>query len=46
MLIFSIIAGILTGIAEFFTSKKGMDDCNVKTYDDDWLKESQTNGFK
>lgn len=46
MLIFSIIAGILTGIAEFFTSKKGMDDCNVKTYDDDWWKESQTNGFK
>lgn len=46
IIVFGIIAGILTGIAEFFTSKKGLDDCKVKTHDDDWWKESQTNDFK
>ena len=46
IIVCGIMAGILVGIAEFFTSKRGMDDCKAKTYDDDWWKESQTDGYK
>ena len=35
IIIVSIIAGIITALAEFFTSKKGLDDCKAKTCDDD-----------
>lgn len=46
MTIISCIAGVLLAIAEFITSSKNIEECNEKTYDDDWWKESQTNGFK
>lgn len=44
--IISCIAGVLLAVAEFLTSSKNIEECNEKTYDDDWWKGSQTEGFK
>lgn len=46
IIIVGIVAGIIVALAEFFTSKKGLDDCDLKTYDDDWWKENQANDIK
>ena len=40
--IISCIAGVLLAVTEFFTSAKNIEECNEKTYDEDWWKKSQT----
>lgn len=46
MAIISCIAGVLLAIAEFTTSSKNIEECNEKTYDEDWWKKSEMDGSK